>query len=194
MYGMVNEGIRTYIVEHAGAETWGEIAAKAGLDGEDFETMLAYDDDITYRLVGATSEVMGLEPKVVLEAFGEFWIDFSSSTAIGRLLNFHGESFVEQLDGLNEMHAKIKLSMPHLNPPAFDVEEQLDGAFRVHYRSDRDGLQPMVIGLLKGLALANGEEIEIDLTQSRLDGADHDIFVVRLKEITEETRGISAAE
>ena len=41
MYGMVNEGIRAYILENAGEETWNHIAAKAGLEMREFETMLA---------------------------------------------------------------------------------------------------------------------------------------------------------
>lgn len=180
MYGMVNQGIRAYIVENAGEDVWQDIVAEAGLDTSEFETMLAYDDSITYKLVGATSQVLGIAANRVLEAFGEYWIDFSASTAIGKLIAFNGETFVEQLDGLNEMHAKIKVSMPHLNPPSFEVEEQLDGAFRIHYRSDRDGLQPMVIGLLKGLAQASGETVTIELHESRMDGADHDVFLVRM--------------
>ena len=36
--------------------------------------------------------------------------------------------------------------------PRFSVEDLADGALRVHYRSEREGLAPIVVGLLRGLA------------------------------------------
>ena len=179
MYGMVNQGIQAYVTENLGDAVWNAIAGKAGIVDEEFETMLAYDDDVTYRLVAAASQVLGISATEVLDRFGAYWIGFASDTAVGRLLSFGGETFYEHLHNLNDMHDRIKLSLPHLNPPTFRLE-QADGAVhRLHYFSDRVGLQPMVFGLLQGLAQASGVKIEVRMIESRMDGADHDVFEIR---------------
>lgn len=179
MYGMVNQGIQTFVCDNLGEETWQRILAAAELDVDSFETMLAYDDQITYRLVGAASSVLDLPASSILETFGDYWIDYASNTMIGKLLSFGGETLFENLYNLNELHERIKITLPHLRPPRFEFEESADGWHKLHYFSDRDGLQPMVIGLVKGLARACGEAIEIRLDKSRMDGAGHDVFMLR---------------
>lgn len=182
MYGMVNDGVRTFIIESFGEKTWNRIAERAGVPVS-YEPLLAYDDAVTIGLVSAASEELNISPEQVLETFGDFWIDFASDTMIGRLLSFGGETLFENLYNLDEMHERIQLSLPHLAPPSFRFEESDGEWHRLHYRSGRDGLQPMVIGLLKGLARSCGTQIEVRLEQSRLSGADHDIFALRVLEV-----------
>ena len=182
MYGMVNQGIKDYVTDNLGEPTWRKILEKSGLDSDQFETMLAYDDDLTYKLVFAASDVLGLSTDEILESFGDFWVDFARNTAIGRLLDFGGETLFELLDNLNEMHERIQLSLPHLRPPAFDFEMGDGNLHRLHYYSEREGLQPMVIGLVKGLARTCGDDIRIRMVESRLYGADHDIFELEVCE------------
>ena len=176
MYGMVNQGIAQYVTENLGEPVWLEIVAKAGLDSGEFETMLAYDDDVTYKLVFAASDILGMDTNEILESFGEFWVDFAANTAIGRLLDFGGDTLFELLDNLNEMHERIQLSLPHLRPPSFEFEMCEGNVHRLHYYSERDGLQPMVIGLVTGLARKTGENIRVKILENRMDGADHDVF------------------
>ena len=64
MYGMVNQGIKDYVTDNLGEPTWRKILEKSGLDSDQFETMLAYDDDLTYKLVFAASDVLGLRASV----------------------------------------------------------------------------------------------------------------------------------
>lgn len=179
MYGLVNNGIQTFIVENHGEETWRAICAKAGVDGDSFETMSAYEDHTTFALVGAISEHLDLTTAQVLEVFGTYWVSFTKETAIGRLMRFEGVSLSDRLKGLDEMHDRVRLAMPHLDPPSFEYEESDDGENLLHYFSHREGLHSMVVGLLHGLAAETGEEIAVRMVESRAAGHDHDVFAIR---------------
>jgi hypothetical protein len=180
MYGMVNEGIRTFILDNHGPEAWRTICSKAGLDELEFERMSSYDDTITYNLVGAISDYTGLSPADVLSVFGKYWIEFAGASSFGTLMRLSGKSFVEQLKGLDDMHDRILLSMPHLKPPSFEVDQVDEDLCLLHYYSDRDGLAPMVEGLLQGLAHEAGERIEVTHVTARSETDDHDVFEIRM--------------
>ncbi|WP_299508351.1 heme NO-binding domain-containing protein [uncultured Roseobacter sp.] len=183
MYGLVNNGVRTFIVDSHGEETWRAICSKACVPDEEFENLTAYDDAVTYALVSAVSDELGLPAEKVLEVFGSYWVGFSKSTAIGKLVDHGAETLIDRIRGLDEMHERIQMTMPHLDPPSFEFEEMSDGNHRLHYMSNREGLAPMVVGLLKGMADECGVEIDITHAESREDGATHDIFLVRIDRV-----------
>ena len=176
MYGLVNNGIRTFVVDAHGLETWEEICRKAGVDEAEFDNLTAYDDAHTYALVGAVSETLGVPAEQVLEKFGCYWVGFARSTAVGQLIDQGGESLIERIRGLDEMHERVERLMPHLEPPSFDFTEGEDGRHRLHYHSKREGLAPMVVGLLQGMARESGCGLEIAHVESKADGAPHDVF------------------
>jgi hypothetical protein len=180
MYGMVNEGIRTFILDNHGSEAWRTICAKAGVEELEFERMSSYDDTITYNLVGAICDYTGLAARDVLCVFGKYWIEFAGASTFGTLMRLSGKSFVDQLKGLDDMHDRILLSMPHLKPPSFEVDQVSKDTCLLHYYSDRDGLAPMVEGLLHGLAAKTGERIEVRQVTPKSDTSDHDVFEIRL--------------
>ena len=178
MYGMINQAVRKLVVDGHGAETWDRICKKAGLTETDFSSLQKYPDDVTYRLVGAASNVLETPPDVILEAFGEFWTAYAKETSFSRLLQFGGRTFPEFVQNLDQMHAKIKLSLPELEPPMFRATELSAGGFRLHYYSSRPGLAPLVKGMMKGVADIYGMTIDIRLDKSRAHGHDHDEFVI----------------
>lgn len=161
MYGMINQGVQNFVVEHFGQEDWIDVCARAGVSETQFEGMLTYPDEVTYKLVGAICEKYDMDQKAALETFGCYWVGYSKTTTVGKLLRFGGQELADRLDSLNEMHSRIKISMPHLKPPHFEFEEHEDGSSQLHYSSDREGLEPMVVGLVQGLAKEAGVEVEI---------------------------------
>lgn len=161
VYGLVNQGVQSLITEKFGAEDWADICRRAGLTEREFDCMRTYPDDVTHRLVTVISEKYEMEPAKVLQVFGDYWVDFSKATDIGILLRFGGETLAERLETLNEMHARIKMSMPHLNPPTFEFEACDDGTYKLHYASAREGLESMVIGLVEGLGRETGEAVSV---------------------------------
>lgn len=178
MYGLVNRAIEGLVTDKFGAEAWTRICARADLDhGDGFVAMDAYDDALTYALVGAASEELGLDPAQVLESFGEYWTLYTIEEGYGDMLTMMGATLEEFLDNLDSMHERIRATMPDLVPPSFEREEQPDGSSILHYRSTRPGLAPMVIGLLRGLAARFDADLEIEHLDSPADG--HDRFSIR---------------
>ena len=180
MYGMVNEGIRTFVVNNYDEATWRKICADAGLEQTEFERMENYRDATTYQLVGAVCAHTGLSAAEVLETFGEYWVEFANASPFANLMRLAGETFADRVRGLDDMHERIQLSMPHLKPPTFDIEEAGDGVWRVRYYSEREGLAPMAIGLLYGLAADTGEKIAVAHVAGKSDDLDHELFEVTL--------------
>lgn len=177
MYGLVNRAIAGLVCDRFGDEAWDRICLRAGVGRPSFVAMETYDDAITYALVGAASEELGLEVAEVLEAFGEYWTSYTIEEGYGDILSMMGETLEDFLDNLDTMHARVGGTMPELVPPSFERERQADGASVLHYRSTREGLSPMVLGLVKGLAKRYGTNIEIEhLGQA---GPGHHRFLIR---------------
>ena len=79
------------------------------------------------------------------------------------------------------MHVRISEMLPSLVPPEFKIEELGENHFEVHYVSQRDGLAPLAVGMLKGVAQHFGGKA--DITQIQYKGTDdHDVFEVRFSE------------
>ncbi|WP_226889462.1 heme NO-binding domain-containing protein [Nostoc sp. MG11] len=60
MYGLINKAIRDMVCDRFGEEIWQTIKQKAEVKIDTFLRMEPYPDDLTHKLVKATSEVVGL--------------------------------------------------------------------------------------------------------------------------------------
>jgi hypothetical protein len=178
MYGLVNQAVEDLAVQLGGPELWSRIVERAGHDVPVFVAMEPYDDAITYGLVEAASEVLGVSASQVLEAFGEHWIRYTGNHGYGPLLSAMGTTLPQFLRNLDMMHSRIALNMPALRPPSFACEELEEGRLLVSYWSDRPGLAPMVTGLLRGLGSRFDLRVTVTLTDPRPQGTDHDTFLV----------------
>lgn len=179
MYGLVNRAVEDLVTTKFGPQTWAEVKARAGVDVEMFVAMSPYPDAVTYDLVGAASEVLGLPAEQVLEAFGEFWMQYSAREGYGELLDLMGDDLPSFLTSLDDLHERLRLSFPHLEPPGLSVDAVTDAGFVVLYRSHRVGLGPFVVGLLRGAAARFGRSVDVRPGRGRADGLDHDEFHVR---------------
>ncbi len=179
MYGLVNKAIEDLVCARFGEETWEAIKRKADVDIEVFVSMDAYPDDVTYKLVAAASEVLGLSAEALLEAFGEYWVLYTGREGYGELLKMAGDSLPTFLQNLDSLHARVGLTFSQLKPPSFRCTDIREDSLRLHYYSDRPGLTPMVIGLLKGLAAMFNTEIDVTHVAGRDNGHDHDEFLVK---------------
>lgn len=161
MYGLVNKAIEDLITINFSEATWQEVKEKAKVKQDMFVSMDAYDDAITYNLVGAASEVLHLSPENVLIEFGKFWITYTGQKGYGDLMNMGGDNLVDFLKNLNTMHARLGMSYEKLLPPSFICEEIDEQTLRLKYYSKRKGLAPMVIGLLQGLGERFDKQLDI---------------------------------
>ncbi|MEM8925733.1 MAG: heme NO-binding domain-containing protein [Actinomycetota bacterium] len=178
MYGLVNIAIRDLLVSAHGEETWDRIRERAGVTTTNFIAMERYADSVTYDLVGAASEELGTPADKLLGAFGEYWTRYTADKGYGDTLDFAGADLETFLTNLDAMHARVALSFPDLNPPGFDLDRTDDGRLLLHYHSDREGLAPMVEGLLHGLGQRFDKRLEIEHLPAGTDGEDHDRFLI----------------
>jgi hypothetical protein len=178
MYGMVNKAVEDMVCMHHGEAVWDEIKAKAGVDVDVFMSNEGYPDEVTYRLVGAASEVLGLPAERVLEAFGEHWVLHTAREGYGGLLQAAGKSLPEFLANLPNFHSRVAMIFPQLKPPRFECTNVSANSLHLHYFTHRPGLAAFVVGLMQGLGKMFGTPVAVRLVSSRDDGADHDVFVV----------------
>ena len=178
MYGLVNSAIMDLLVSNHGEEIWQPVKAKAGVEDEIFISTESYPDEMTYRLVGAAAEVLGLPAEEILNQFGRWWVLHTGRENYGHLLKFGGRTLGEFLQNLPNFHTRVVMMFPKLQPPMFECSDVQEGELRLHYRSHRRGLSAFVIGLLEGL----GEMFTVGVRirhEEKLDaGADHDVFHV----------------
>lgn len=178
MYGIVNKAIEDLVTNNFGADKWELIREKSGVDVDIFLCNEAYDDDITYKLVVAASDVLNIPASGILNAFGEHWILKTGKEKYGGLMEAGGRSLREFLINLPLFHNRIMLMYPKLTPPEFKVSNIEESSIHVHYYSKREGLQEFVRGLLTGLGKMYNVAASVELLQSRTEGSTHEIFKV----------------
>ncbi len=118
------------------------------------------------------------DPATLLEEVGFYWTT-SAINPYKQMFEMSGETFIEFIKKLNDLHTRVGEVMPDLIPPSFSVTEETDTTFILHYHSKRDGLWPMVLGLIRGLGKRFDTEVEISHLAGKEDGLDHDQFKVR---------------
>ncbi len=177
MYGLVNQGIKDLILNQFGADKWESVCSEAQAP-QDFISMQYYDDAITYRLVGAASKVLNVPAIDVLKEFGSFWVKYTGHVGYGPIMDLFGADFKSCIKNLNHLHTRMGMSLPQLNPPNFKFEEINEKEFHLHYYSERKGLEPMVQGLMHGLANKFG--IYITIEQIGEEKENNRIFHVRI--------------
>jgi hypothetical protein len=180
MFGLVNRAIEQLVLSLRGEEGWVRVCEAAGWEDQVFIAMQTYDDAVTYRLVGAVSQELGLPANEVLRAFGEYWILYTADEGYGDLLATCGNDLVSFLKGMNHMHARIEVTMTDIRPPHFDVVDRSPTEYELVYKSTREGLSPMVEGLLMGLARRFGQRIELTHTAQRDAASPEDRFLIRI--------------
>ncbi len=161
MYGMVNNAFRRYVIEREGEPAWNEIVDQAGLECSEFAAMAAYDDSVTLSIVGAIASQSNRNIDELLQDVGKSWVAFAKTTPFANLLAMAGKDFEALIANLDEMHARIRTSLPTIGAPSFSCDRQENGLLEVTYRSQREGLFPFVQGIFEGLAADFGQEVEI---------------------------------
>ena len=178
MYGMVNQAVEDMVIMHHGEEVWQRIKLKAGVDIEVFISNDGYPDEMTYKLVGAASEVLQLPAEEILLGFGEHWVLHTAREGYGGMMRAGGRTLPEFLRNLPAFHSRVAMMFPKLQPPRFECTDITDGSLRLHYYSHRPGLAQFVIGLMRGLGKMFHTPVTVRQLAAKEKGADHDIFEV----------------
>lgn len=178
MYGIINKSIEELVKEKFSVEIWLNILEKSKIEHDFFISSEAYDDSVTYKLVGAISELTGLSSGDILLTFGEWWILRTSKEKYGSLMESGGNNLREFLINLPLFHNRVMLIYPKLTPPEFKVSHIEENSIYVHYYSKREGLQDFVKGLLLGLGKMYLTPVNVDMIESRDAGQSNEIFKV----------------
>lgn len=180
MYGIVNQAIQGLITESYGIAQWEQIKGHANVQVEVFLSNEPYDDEITYNLVSASSEILQVPAKEILKSFGEYWILKTGKEKYGALMEAGGNNLQEFLLNLPNFHGRIMLLFPNLSPPEFLAEVIYSDCVRIDYYSKRKGLGSFVEGLLYGLSKMFNETVEIKQVDSSEGNITHEIFHITI--------------
>lgn len=177
MYGMVNRAISRYIREKYGEDTWERVASKANVRDVYME-MEQYPDSRSFDLIASLSEVTSLSPSQILTDVGEYWIKFVYASAYGELIDAAGDTLPEVLSNLNDLHAHAGASFKALKAPSFWISDVTEDSLILHYASEREGLAPLVVGLVRGLSNLLHTDCSVIQIGFKADIGDHDEFAV----------------
>ena len=177
MYGLVNKAIQDLVCEKFGEDKWIEIKKLSNFEDDFFIGLQAYPDSLTYDLVKNASRVLGADASVVMEAFGEYWILYTANEGYGEMLDLAGDNLSDFLNNLDMLHNRVNNIMPQLVAPQFSTRNETDNSIELEYRSKREGMAPMVVGLLRGLGKRfNKEQLKIEHIQQKNDVNDCLVF------------------
>ena len=161
MYGLVTKAFQDMVIQGHGEDAWQRIRKEAGLDDERVISLKNYPDSMTFRLVSAACHQLGAEANSILEAFGEYWVLYTAEEGYGDMLDFTGST------------------LPELRPPAFSCENEIENSVELIYESSRDGLSPMVTGLLVSLGKRFDKALKVEQTVFKKDGNGPDRFFIQ---------------
>lgn len=178
MYGMVNKAIEDLVVTRFSLEDWNAVKTRAGVEDDIFLSNESYPDSMTYDLVAAASEVLGMPVRDVLVAFGEHWVLVTGKQGYGSMMEASGRTLPEFLINLPTFHTRVAMIFPDLQPPRFACSDVTDDSLVLHYHSHRPGLTDFVVGLLQGLGKMFSTPVGVEVVSRKSEGADHDEFRV----------------
>jgi hypothetical protein len=167
MYGMINEAIRSMVIEKFDVIAWEEIVADCGLNYNTFKSFEQYDDSITGDLVASISKKTKVEPIIILEDFGRHWIKFASNSEYSSILDAFATSPVDLIRSLDGLHTRLQITFDNLKSPSFWVDRINDNKIIVYYSSQRElPLEFFVIGLIHGIFGLFDQVCEVKLIPS----------------------------
>ncbi|XP_067947353.1 guanylate cyclase soluble subunit beta-2-like [Watersipora subatra] len=150
-YGQIHCCVRALILEKFGKETWKKIVEVSKIDElKDFMVFHQYSDEPTMRLIQSVAVVAGkLDITVVLEVFGEYFLEYCLKHGYDKMLVTLGGDFETFIQNLDSLHALLQLSYKNIEAPSFRTVTKEDGILDLHYYSYRKGLYPIVKGLVR---------------------------------------------
>lgn len=157
MYGMIHKVARELGLAALGEASWRDLKAACGLGSEHFISGQYYSDEVTAALLGALAAKMNLSTDALLTRLGRRWIVFAGQSSYGAVMDLAGDDLGAFIRNLDRMHASIKAIMPEAVLPSFEVTKETAAGLTVVYRSERQGLEPFVVGLFEGLLERFGE-------------------------------------
>ncbi|CAM1304733.1 GUCY1B3 (predicted), partial [Pycnogonum litorale] len=176
MYGFVNHALELLVLRNFDEETWERIKKEANVEMEgQFIIRMVYDDELTFSLVESAERVLGIPVNQILEMFGRMFFEFCQESGYDSILQVLGATTSDFLQNLDALHDHLATIYPGMRAPSFRCTRRPeDGALIVHYYSEREGLEHIVIGLVKAIAQKlHGSDVEVTILQRKDETCDH---------------------
>ncbi|TRY89543.1 hypothetical protein DNTS_014677, partial [Danionella cerebrum] len=189
MYGFVNHALELLVLRNYGPDVWEDIKREAQVDVEgQFLVRIIYEDAKTYDLVAAASKVLKMDAGGILQMFGKMFFEFCQESGYDTILRVLGSNVREFLQNLDALHDHLGTIYPGMRAPSFRCTDAEKGSNLIlHYYSEREGLQDIVIGIIKTVAQQiHGTEIEMKVIQQKSEECDHIKFLIEEKDSEEE--------
>lgn len=152
MHGLMNRAIQCFVRDTYGAEAWLDVARAARLGFTSFEAMLTYDDALTFRVLDALTEKIGLPQDALLEDMGTYLVSHPNTESLRRLMRFGGVTFIDFLHSLDDMHDRARLAVPDIDLPRLELRLHTADSFTLLVCSPIRGFGPVMVGILRAMA------------------------------------------
>lgn len=171
MNGIVFSGLKRFVVDEYGRETWDRALDDAGVGPTVFLAVEAYPDEQFHALAAAVADTAGASRSAVLEAFGRSLADRFAETYGGLIADdWDVLDLVEHVE--TAVHSPLRDRDTDLDPPELACRREGPDRVVVIYRSER-GLCSVAVGLIKGFGDRYGEAISVTETDCVFEGAQH---------------------
>lgn len=167
MHGLINKSVQTFLCEHYGAALWRQVAQRAGIAADGFESMLHYEDALTEDLLDAAQEILDEPRAALLEDIGAH---LAMREPLRRLLRFGGSDYWDFLYSLDELQGRSQMTLPDLHLPELSLQAGTGGRFVLHVSGGFAGWGAVLAGLLRAMADDYGALVVIE----PLDPADRE--------------------
>jgi len=168
--GIIFNLVEEVVTAAYGEDTWDSLLDEAGVDGS-YTSLGSYPDEDLFRLVGAASKALGVEPDAVVRQLGEGALPL----LVQRYPQFFEghESTRPFLLTLNDIiHPEVKKLYPGAEVPDFDFDtSEGGGVLVIGYRSPRQ-LCALAEGLITGAARHYGERVDVTQPECVKHGAE----------------------
>jgi len=180
LHGLVNRSIQCFIRDTYGADIWEEICREADIGFSNFESLLIYDVKLTNVVLAVACAHIGRDRQGLLEDMGTYLVSNPDLDPLRRLLRFGGEDFAEFLHSLDELHDRVKLALPDLDIPVFELRERTPQTYSLSYRWQHRGFGALVLGILRAMADDYGALVLLEHLTMRDDLGELDQISVSL--------------
>jgi hypothetical protein len=171
MHGLINRAIQSFVTHTYGQARWLRVTQSASLGFVEFEAMLTYDDDHTWRVLDELSRELGRSRNDILEDLGTFLVSSPQMAALRRLLRFGGVGYVDFLHSLDDLPDRVRLAVSDLRLPPLELRDVDAVHFRLVCHAGLPGYGSVMLGVLRAMADDYGALAMLDLAPGQ-DGSE----------------------
>ena len=152
MHGLINRSIQNFVCDRFGQDVWENVTRAAGLDFNDFEAMLVYEDEVTPRILDAVANLTRRPLDDVMEDIGTYLVSTPSLEGVRRLLRFGGLDFEDFLHALDDLPDRARLAVADLQLPPIELRAHSEGNFSLICGAPLVGFGNLLMGVLRVMA------------------------------------------